>query len=678
AGLDGNSIAYVAWPTVGGTGSTGIGNTGNEFIAARSPQGGWSTQDITPAGSLLSTQYQAFSPDLSTGIIAAAVEPPFSVTESLVEPPPGTGYTDLFAHMLTGSQYRPLFTVEPPYRSVETEARGAFGSGELHEATEHSPIYAGASTGMARRLFEANDDLLEGHGILEEELASDVKGEVEMLARAHELSEEGRTEEAAVLNAADNRNELYASENGSVSLVNVSAADKVVPDATYGGMLPSTPSGPNGLSLSHVISSDGSRIFWTALEHYPNGGEVWLRPKAIYVREDGLRTVQVSAGPATFWTASSDGRFAFYTEAGRLLRFDVEDESRSELAGASGGVQGVVGVNENGEDGSFVYFVSHESLSGNANFAGQYPVEGANNLYLIETDGSGVSHTLFIGALSPSDRSDWQLETGARTSLLTADGQSLEFAAHENLTGNPYPDEGSDEIYVFDAHDDSIYCASCTAQASGGNESIDYSLLYHYRVISDDGNRVFFDSEESLVPQDVNGTQDVYEWERNGSGECHQSAGCVYLLSDGLNEGKAFFVDASASGDDAFVVTRQRLLPQDENEFSDLYDARVDGVKPSAPPECSGTGCQGPPAPPTRFAAPATETFAGIGNFPAPATSAQKATQRRLTRTQQLNRALAQCQKKHGSRKRRCERQARKRFGGKQSKHAKHATKRGK
>ncbi|MGH2912545.1 MAG: hypothetical protein ACRDJ3_08740, partial [Solirubrobacteraceae bacterium] len=41
AGLDGNSIAYVAWPTVGGTGSTGIGNTGNEFIAARSPQGGW-------------------------------------------------------------------------------------------------------------------------------------------------------------------------------------------------------------------------------------------------------------------------------------------------------------------------------------------------------------------------------------------------------------------------------------------------------------------------------------------------------------------------------------------------------------------------------------------------------------------------------------------------------------
>ena len=71
----------------------------------------------------------------------------------------------------------------------------------------------------------------------------------------------------------------------------------------------------------------------------------------------------MSAGAAQFWTASVDGRFAFYTEGERLLRFDVDSGTREELAGAGAGVQGVVGASD---DGSYVYFVADGALAAGA------------------------------------------------------------------------------------------------------------------------------------------------------------------------------------------------------------------------------------------------------------------------------------------------------------------------
>jgi hypothetical protein len=41
--------------------------------------------------------------------------------------------------------------------------------------------------------------------------------------------------------------------------------------------------------------------------------------------------------------------------------------------------------------------------------------------------------------------------------------------------------------------------------------------MYQSRRLSD-GGRVFFNSDDGLVPQDVNGMEDVYEWEREGVG----------------------------------------------------------------------------------------------------------------------------------------------------------------
>ena len=79
AAADGGAVSYAGQaPLVGGNGnssnphSEGISTGGgdNEYLASRSAGGGWSASDIQPNG-LDSAQYQAFSSDLSVGILSS-------------------------------------------------------------------------------------------------------------------------------------------------------------------------------------------------------------------------------------------------------------------------------------------------------------------------------------------------------------------------------------------------------------------------------------------------------------------------------------------------------------------------------------------------------------------------------------------------------------------------------
>jgi hypothetical protein len=159
----------------------------------------------------------------------------------------------------------------------------------------------------------------------------------------------------------------------------------------------------------------------------------------------------------------------------------------------------------------------------------------------------------------------------------------------------------------------------------------------------------------------------VYEWERQGEGSCTESDGCVYLLSGGHEKSASYFVDASTDGNDVFIATAERLVPQDQNENYDLYDARVGGVNLlSAPAGCSGAGCQGAGAVQSGAVAPASATFTGSGNLTAPLgtdTAAVKPRAKLLTRAQKLVRALRACRAKPRVARVACERQARKRYG---------------
>jgi hypothetical protein len=213
----------------------------------------------------------------------------------------------------------------------------------------------------------------------------------------------------------------------------------------------------------------------------------------------------------------------------------------------------------------------------------------------------------------------------------------LVFQTRSAPTG--FPTEEAVEVYVYSAAEGKLVCVSCDAAGTpppDGEEGRSGKLTvsaesntYVHRWMSASGDRVFFDTSQGLVSGDVNGVMDVYEWEREGTGSCpvrvpaSMVGGCQFLLSGGQSEAASFFVDADETGDNVFFVHQGPLghlvAPFDHIE---LYDARVNGGFPQPSLACTGTGCQGvPPAPPS-FATPATVTFAGAGNFPAPAAPA--------------------------------------------------------
>jgi hypothetical protein len=140
------------------------------------------------------------------------------------------------------------------------------------------------------------------------------------------------------------------------------------------------------------------------------------------------------------------------------------------------------------------------------------------------------------------------------------------------------------------------------------------------------------------------------------------SGGCLYLISTGESGDPSYFGDASADGNNVFFFTRQSLVGQDQDENDDLYDARVEGgiatQNPTPPASCMGEDCLGPAASSPVFGAPSSTTVAGVGNLAQQPAAKPKP----LTRAQKLANALRVCRKLPRKRRGKCEMQARKRY----------------
>ena len=565
ASADGDAVSYAGDPgATGGTGEDGQ----NLYFASRLPEGGWSQVNISTGGSSL-----AFAGGLSLGRLTNA----------------GTSTVPAFSHFLSGGEGNVLYdeTGGQSYPvSVlpdgETTSEAVFGTPNVTEPHQ--------------------DD---GRAVVDRAISAD--GSRIFFSTAEAKRENGRIEYGPP-------KALYVRENDT-STVQV---DKAQPGAE----------GPSGGGLFWTASSDGSRVFFT----------------------DCSRLTKEST--AVFTPGCGAGRGGRLSGSD-LYEYDVETGGLTDLSVAldpaePAEVQGVVGSSENGE---YVYFAAGGVLGDGAakgavpqtcqpptDSGGTYMPGTPCNLYL-RHDGA----TSFVVALSPGANEVepaagagfgmWEQSLGDRTAEVSADGGLVFSVPPENGKNDQeyviggVGGGGGDEVYVYSAETGRLTCVSCSPSvevssvggrpqgvgAAGGwlpatgDES---NAAYQQRFISEDGDRVFFDSFSDLVPQDRGG-RNVFEWERDGTGSCTENPGCVYLLSGGTSQAGSSFLDASANGNDVFVITRAQLTPADENDAYNVFDARVDGAQPPVKTECQGTGCQGvPPAPPI-FATPSSATITG-------------------------------------------------------------------
>jgi hypothetical protein len=237
------------------------------------------------------------------------------------------------------------------------------------------------------------------------------------------------------------------------------------------------------------------------------------------------------------------------------------------------------------------------------------------------------------------------------------------------------------------------------ASVPGWTEYGNGESVYQSRYLSDSG-RLFFNSRDGLVPKDVDGTGDVYEYEPEGVGDCGsgtgdgavvfkaggafageegsgvEGAGCVGLISSGDGSEEAAFLDASETGGDVFFLSTSQLSPLDVEGGRTLYDAQectasvpCAAPPPSPSPPCvTEASCKAAPSPqPEIFGSPASATFSGPGDLVSSSVAVsetKKVKGAAQVRRERLARALRVCARERSRRRRAvCERRARGRYG---------------
>ncbi len=671
AAADGGAISYLTnLPTE--LGPQGFTNE-VQVLSTRGPEG-WTTQDIalphrSATGKSVGQgeEYRMFSSELTL----AAVQPfgNFNPELSAEASEPTAMLHALGVACSPGTCYRPLVTGKPGFANVPPGAH----FGEAIEGNCEGRLICGPA------FVSATADL--SHVVL----------------NAKELNS----------SAGDGP---YEWANGQLTPLGISPEGSPMAGAFLG----------NGDNSRGAISNDGARVVLST-----SSGQIFMRDVSLH------KTVQLNVAEpecvaegkcksdgASFALANAQGTRVVFTDSQSLTKgsgeeepylyecemVQVEGELKCKLSELAERAAGVLGASE---DGSYLYFVAESALTAGA-------VAGERNLYVRH---EGL--TRLVTVLSPEDGHDWATDLGTLSARVSPNGRWAEFMSQKSLTGYDNRDAISGkpdaEVYLYDAGSGRLVCASCNPTGArptgaeyfelepgnggltGGPRAVWKStgwvaatvpgwLQYDIggsagqpRYLSNSG-RLFFNSGDALVPQDVNGTQDVYEYEPPGIGNCttasstfsERSGGCVALISAGTSAEESGFLEASEDGGDVFFLTYSKLAPQDYDASLDVYDAHEctssSPCFPAAVPQPSACttaeACRVAPTPqPTLFGAPPSATFSGAGNV-APSFSGRAVTAKSLTRSQKLAGALKACRKKAKRKKRAvCEKRARALYG---------------
>ncbi len=451
-----------------------------------------------------------------------------------------------------------------------------------------------------------------------------------------------------------------------------------------------------------AVSASGSKVFFTSPQ---STGESGCLEPALYMRVDnktedisepeGVSLAPSARGKVDYDGASADGSKVFFTTASalvpgaglrpgyKLYEYDSDAPEGHRLTLIANEVESAVrqvldpGVVVS-EDGSSVYYGGKSTLEAQGHFVAVFGIWRYDTI-------TGTTSFVAVPQETEDALEPWSVTSNGEFFLFPSGSKAskgIEVAGPDGLLAMESRGAGNQELYRYDAANGSVVCVSCgegVAPARGHEH--DPEAFYGYvrfpdvppvaLSMSEDGQRVFFQTSARLVSQDTNESSreeesqgrlgagiDVYEWEHEGVEEapgvfCEMTNGCTHLISAGEDVGPEHFLGASTSGDDVFFTSAAQLLPQATPEFTNIYDARVDGGFLPSPPNIECTSCQGVGSPTPSFGSFASGTFVGPGNPPSSASTTavtQNATTLRPTRAEQLAKALRACRKKGSKR----------------------------
>jgi hypothetical protein len=700
AAADGNSAAFES------SGPMGDAPSGVElYTVARRSAGGWESYGATPRPQGGFQVIVALQPS-AIGFSADFTKSIFQAFAPFVPGEPDPEHAGIFNGYVYDIGTGPTAWLGKPL--ISNPVSGVTGYGT---SSPQNGLIVGASSDLSTVYFSFYGTLTPEDNVLNVSLGD--------VSRAQVIEREGGDGRGGV--------GFYEWHEGRLSSAGVLPDGSLDPyGAQPAGQPPVVGATLDPENAQNQVSEDGSRAFFVSPDSNSNhpAGDV----PELYVREtaaDGTQsTVLVSRdtllpavnglpaaaphgpspfespntspeGPMSYVWATPDGSRAFFLStdqltaeapadsSGKLYEFNLDTNTLTYLSGATPPTTNPekapgAAMLAASQDGSRLLFVK---LVPEPNYHFMIPTE-----LDLWTDGPEGPRG---GQITPIA----SLESGSGRSFLytraAGDGSSFVFETNEAFPGFHFNNGGGlfDQIYRYDVAASSLSCLSCPpagvtpsgdAQLSTTNVSkgeTGPTLLAKDRGISEDGDRVFFDTPDPLVPWDTNTAPpvagsgglrhrgyDVYEWEN----------GRLFLISTGKSEQNSFVGDNSASGNDVFFSTAEGLVPGDTDGGYDVYDARIprpgDNLPPQAVP-CQGDVCQGPPSAPSLLGAPTSATFSGLGN-PAPAVSkpATKQAPKSLTNAQKLSAALKACKKQPKKKRTRCKSQARKKYAPKAKK----------
>lgn len=532
--------SFAGQPTAHGL---SLGN----YMSSRG-SGSWGTQGFSPVNAVVNFEagYYGFSEDLTKGYLAQR-----EIAGKTIVPGAPSGYNYYLRNLLDGT-----------YQFLGQARTGTFG-------VTNASGFVGSTPSLDQIVFDS----------------------------ANHLTPDSPCHEDGVC--------AYEWDKGVLRLVSYLPGE--VP--SYGNNGGGGPDWP-GKNIDDAISDDGRRVF------FRSGGE-------LYVRQDHTSTTLISAsertlpggqeGFSTEWLGgeAAHGDRVIFSTADSLVNAD-EDQSldlylydftappgshltllsgdHNEEAPAGSAFLGVVAKSP---DLRQIWFATENQV-----LPGEVEVPGPK---LYRWDDTGAAPRLtYVGSLNGADGILWReanvtFAGGIKPARVSSNGRYTTFRSAARLTA--FDNEGQEEIYLFDSASDELRCVSCTTDAFPAQGYIGYDATAAYATVLPsnhqlrnlaDSGRLIFETKRGLLPGDSNGKIDVYEFQD----------GRLDLVSSGTGSGDSRFLDASASGDDVFFATGERLVGWDDDDNVDVYDAKVNGGLPEPPPTgaaCEGDACQPPP-----------------------------------------------------------------------------------